>query len=771
MKTTDRKGEIITFYSYKGGTGRSMALANVAWVLASSGKRVLVLDWDLEAPGLHRYLHPFLPDKDLTSSEGVIDFVIDFAAAAVTPAGDAAERPAENWYLPYANVLRYASSLDWAFPDGGTLDFVPAGRQGPDYATRVNSFNWKKFYEQLGGGVFLEAAKEAMSAYDYVLIDSRTGVSDTSGICTVQMPDILVVCFTYNVQSIEGAAAVAESAQLQRKRPDGEPGIKIFPVPTRVELAEKQKLELARDAAREKFDPFLWHIPDAERGRYWGRVEVLYQPFYAYEEVLATFGDKPQQTNSLLASIEAVTYYLTGGSVTEFPPLPETVRSELLGRYSRPAKPVPPQNEWVKFAPKPRELTGSERWHVFIANRSGDRSWAIRLHDVLRDLGYKVFFDQYVLKPGDNPASRLGEALESSQAAVLICPRDPKDDAWLRAEYSAMTSRSVAGDGFHFVPVLIGGGRLPAFAATRLYLDFSDYPDGPNGGGLLRLLYALAGQPLSEEAVRFAAEQDEAAQLAAAKIETAIKTGNPGRLAQLFEEGGLPWQTSAMLGCKAAGGLIRLGHYEEALQMLKSLASRFPKSLEPKRLCALALSRRGGEADIVEAQELLGEILFGVGERDPETLALYARTWKVRYEGSGDRKYLRQARDSYAEAFEIAPDDYYSGINAAATSVLLGDLSRAEAYAESVQKIVGTEPRRGDYWLAATIAELALIRRDFEKASQLYEAAVSMAVSEIGSHASTWKQACLLMRRLDVTPFNRAMIRRAFEHLPDCDDL
>ena len=49
-----RNGRIVTFYSYKGGTGRSMALANVAWILASNGTRVLTIDWDLEAPGLHR---------------------------------------------------------------------------------------------------------------------------------------------------------------------------------------------------------------------------------------------------------------------------------------------------------------------------------------------------------------------------------------------------------------------------------------------------------------------------------------------------------------------------------------------------------------------------------------------------------------------------------------------------------------------------------------------------------------------------------------------
>lgn len=46
-----RDGRIVTFYSYKGGTGRTMALANTAWILAANGKRVLAVDWDLEAPG------------------------------------------------------------------------------------------------------------------------------------------------------------------------------------------------------------------------------------------------------------------------------------------------------------------------------------------------------------------------------------------------------------------------------------------------------------------------------------------------------------------------------------------------------------------------------------------------------------------------------------------------------------------------------------------------------------------------------------------------
>jgi MinD-like ATPase involved in chromosome partitioning or flagellar assembly len=46
---------IATFYSYKGGVGRTMALANLAIILARLGRKVLIVDLDLEAPGLDRY--------------------------------------------------------------------------------------------------------------------------------------------------------------------------------------------------------------------------------------------------------------------------------------------------------------------------------------------------------------------------------------------------------------------------------------------------------------------------------------------------------------------------------------------------------------------------------------------------------------------------------------------------------------------------------------------------------------------------------------------
>ncbi|HEX2644101.1 MAG TPA: AAA family ATPase, partial [Thermoanaerobaculia bacterium] len=360
METARPPGRIVTFYSYKGGTGRSMALANVAWVLASQGKRVLVVDWDLEAPGLHRYFQPFLVDRDLTASDGVIDFVIDYALETVSQAPGGGEVP-PDWYRRHADIVRYAASLeweDWEFPRGGTIDFVGAGRQGPSYSHRVNTFDWSGFYDRQGGGAFLEAVRERMRAeYDYVLIDSRTGVSDTSGICTVQLPDDLVLCFTLNNQSIEGAAAVVAAVQAQRSD-----GIRIFPVPMRVELAEKDKLEARRAHARIRLGMLPGHLDPARLDAYWSAAEVLYVPYYAYEEVLAPFGDRVGTLTSLLGSMERLTAGLTDGEVERSEPVPETMRQEVLAAYARRGGGMPEdepsraaETAWLRLSPEAQE--------------------------------------------------------------------------------------------------------------------------------------------------------------------------------------------------------------------------------------------------------------------------------------------------------------------------------------------------------------------------------------------------------------------------------
>jgi hypothetical protein len=446
----------------------------------------------------------------------------------------------------------------------------------------------------------------------------------------------------------------------------------------------------------------------------------------------------------------------------------------------RPSEPVPregdedPYEVWLRFAPKPRPLASGEKWHVFISYRSINRLWALHLHDVLCDLDYKVFLDRVELTPGDDLVSGSHGALDGSQAGVLIWSETAAaDSAWIERESAMLKSVADNKTGFAFVTARLDSGALPRFAEGRVSVDFSAYPDGPNGGALLHLLHALANKPMDQEAAVVAAQQDEVATAESGRVAAAIVAKDAGQLLALFKNGGTPWRTSSVLGCKAAEGLRSLGRYDEALTLSLEHEARFPNAIRAKQLHALILAGRDGPGDLDGAQAILGA-LYERDERDPETLAIYARTWMNRYAKSGDAADLEQSRDLYVEAFAGAPDDYYFGINAAAKSALLGgedDMRRAEEYAAAVQRIVGTEPKPEDYWMTATSAEALLIQRQYPAAARLFQAAVHMSPSMEFAVQSTWTHVCGLMARLKPADDERAAIRRVFAHLPDCADV
>ena len=363
-------GKVITFYSYKGGTGRTMALSNVAWILASNGFDVLLIDWDLEAPGLHRYLRPFLVDPEIRSSRGVIDFVWDAARVNVTPAEQSSQPSSAKEAAPeFPSLEDYVIGLDWDFRDNGSISFIPAGRQDENYAQRVNTFSWDNFYQRLGGGRLLQAEIEALrKSYDYILIDSRTGVSDTSGICTVQLPDVLAVFFTLNWQSIKGAAAVAASVQAQRGT-----SFPIYPVPTRLENAEQAKLASANAFARRSFAKFLLHVqsnrdavlPD-EQAAYWHEVETPYISFYAFEEVPAAFMEEKGSQRGLLAPMERLSSRLSDRRAAALKPEAEDLRQRVVAAYAFKEEQPTKKEPWDSASTPPGPFTSARirlvRW-------------------------------------------------------------------------------------------------------------------------------------------------------------------------------------------------------------------------------------------------------------------------------------------------------------------------------------------------------------------------------------------------------------------------
>ena len=137
---------IITFYSYKGGVGRTFALANIAVLLAKRGKRVLLMDWDLEAPGLHRYFQPYLHSA-APKTEGLIHLLNSVEADS-----------AVDWPSYVSQV--FISNCE-------PIHLIASGDQAPGYIERVRSFDWNRFFENHAGGDLLNRWRaEWKSRYD-----------------------------------------------------------------------------------------------------------------------------------------------------------------------------------------------------------------------------------------------------------------------------------------------------------------------------------------------------------------------------------------------------------------------------------------------------------------------------------------------------------------------------------------------------------------------------------------------------------------------------
>lgn len=315
------KSQITTFYSYKGGSGRSMTLANVAWALATNGERVLVVDWDLEAPGLHRYFHPFLTDPDQSTSAGLVDRIWDYVL-------ELGREPDRKNRFKLADCSDIVQELDLPVAGRGCLHFIGAGQQNDRYSEKVGGLDWNGLYARFDGEAFIShMMKWARERYTHVLIDSRTGVADTAGICTAQVPDALVLCLVYNRQSIEGTAAVARSIKASRKAGKRQ-SLRMEFVPSRVE--ERSAVEAARRHTAQRLIDLVDEDPRKVEQSL-RRAEIRNYPWCAFEEKLAVFEELPDERGSLLDAMHDLARRITGSSDIQI----KSIEPERLSFYWR----------------------------------------------------------------------------------------------------------------------------------------------------------------------------------------------------------------------------------------------------------------------------------------------------------------------------------------------------------------------------------------------------------------------------------------------------
>lgn len=294
---------VVTFYSFKGGVGRSMALANIARWFQRCGLDVVVIDWDLEAPGIESFFAGVDPAAARAADQlGLIDLLTQYRqlhANLPFAAADSATEPQARRAADLAVLREHLPPIDHALIDiagrgAGRLRLLSAGWRAGErfthYANAVQAFDWNAFYAESHGHAYFDWLRESLcrpGLADIVLVDSRTGLTEMGGVCTRQMADVVVVLAAPNRQNLDGAVRMADSfrrpevlAERDGRRLD------LVMVPSRVDVASSEvKIAFERDFTQQTRQ-FLPTELERLRRDFWS-LRIPYVSKYAFLEQLA----------------------------------------------------------------------------------------------------------------------------------------------------------------------------------------------------------------------------------------------------------------------------------------------------------------------------------------------------------------------------------------------------------------------------------------------------------------------------------------------------
>jgi cellulose biosynthesis protein BcsQ len=226
---------IVAFYSFKGGVGRTTALAVVAAILARRGYRVAVIDFDLEAPGVDTLLVP-----DAEPALGVLDYLL--------------EKPLNRKGLKLRGMLQSCNDPR-IVGDGPPISIVGAGSVDEHFIEKLARLDVERLVrEDEGTNVLRDLFKETRSEVspDLVLIDSRAGLHDLGGLAVAQVSHLAIVISTDSEQSYRGLREVVRVFGQHEKED---------PVPVKVvQGLLTQSDERVRSQSRQRFHEKTYDI-------------------------------------------------------------------------------------------------------------------------------------------------------------------------------------------------------------------------------------------------------------------------------------------------------------------------------------------------------------------------------------------------------------------------------------------------------------------------------------------------------------------------------
>lgn len=279
IETEVLQGKVITFYSYKGGVGRSMSLVNIACLMAKQKKKVLLVDWDLEAPGLHTFFDDTIKKEDL----GLVDLITDVTNFIEIEGNNTDEKYEE---FLNSNLEKYIFKVKNIQNYDIQIDILKAGKFDKNYSEKMNAISWIDFYRK-SPSFFRTFANFLEKKYNYTLIDSRTGLADTSGVCTMLMPQILILVFALNKQNIEGVVEVAKQSVNYRFDSNDFRNISVLPLPSRIDKNNSTEFEKWNQIYKSSFESLfeeLFLLDECDLGNYFNIAKIPYDSSQAYGE-------------------------------------------------------------------------------------------------------------------------------------------------------------------------------------------------------------------------------------------------------------------------------------------------------------------------------------------------------------------------------------------------------------------------------------------------------------------------------------------------------
>lgn len=212
----------IAFYSYKGGVGRSLLVANVAKYLSIIGKSVFALDFDLEAPGLHYKFELEPTAKKRDPGAGLVDLLTEFLKSARLP----------------VSLADFGCEIETPKTSGKIRLMWPGAAPHGDYWRKLASLDWHDLFygpKAVGALFFSELQQRIQREFkpDFLLIDARTGITEMGGVATTILPEMVVALGLPTREHLEGLRAVMHGI---RKSPRGRGvrPIEIIPVVSRL---------------------------------------------------------------------------------------------------------------------------------------------------------------------------------------------------------------------------------------------------------------------------------------------------------------------------------------------------------------------------------------------------------------------------------------------------------------------------------------------------------------------------------------------------------